>query len=191
MDLLDAVVAERGWVPVAEVLRVNYRTLALCCDSREVSRRMRQALLDFRDSDAADEHGDVAPELAGGDAVERDGDVLERLVAALEAENAGLRELADSRAGRSEELEWRVAALEGDEPQPGSAAALDAGRHGAGDKHGDDQGQSRQGDLAPSPAEARYARRRRGYAAAATRRGIRLRPSGGTGCRVAPAAGGR
>ncbi len=50
MDLLDAVVAERGRVPAAEALGVNYRTLAFCCDSRQVSRRMRQALLDLRDA---------------------------------------------------------------------------------------------------------------------------------------------
>ena len=135
MDLLNAVVAERGLVPAAEVLGVNYRTLAFCCDSRQVSRRMRQALLDFRDSDAADGHGDVLPELAGGDAAKRDGDTLERRVAALEAENAGLRELAEAQAGRLEELERRVAAMEGDARRPGSAAALDAGRHCAGDEH--------------------------------------------------------
>ena len=140
LDLLDAVVTERGRVPAAEVLGVNYRTLALCCDSREVSRRMRQALLDFRDSDAADEHGNVAPELADGNAVERDGDALEGRVARLEAENAGLRESADSQARRLEELERRVAALEGDARQPGGAAALDAGRHCAGDEHVDVQG---------------------------------------------------
>ncbi len=149
MDLLDAVVMERGRVPAAEVLGDNYRTLVLCCDSRQVSRRMRQALLDFRDSDADDEHGNVAPELADGNAVERDGDALEGRFARLEAENAGLRESADSQARRLEELERRVAALEGDARQPGSAAALDAGRHGAGDEHGDDRSQSRQGDWRP------------------------------------------
>ncbi len=149
MDLLDAVVTERGRVPAAEVLGVNYRTLALCCDSRQVSRRMRQALLDFRDAGGADEHRDVAPELAGGDAVERDGDALERRVARLEAENAGLRELADSQARRLEELERRVAALEVDERQPGRVTALDVGRRCADEEHRDDQGQSRQGDWRP------------------------------------------
>ena len=117
MDLLDAVVAERGRVPAAEVLGVNYRTL------------------EFRDASAADGHGDVAPEVGDGNAEERDGDVLERRVKALEAANAGLRELADSRAGRLEELERRVAALEGDARQPGSpgrVTALPVGRHGAG-----------------------------------------------------------
>ncbi len=149
LDLLDTLVAERGRVPAAEVLGVNYRTLALCCDSREVSRRMRQALLDFRDAGAADEGGDVAPEVGDGNAGERDGDALERRVAALEAENAGLRELVDSQAGRLEELERLVAGMEGEAQQPASAAALDAGRHGAVDEHGDDQGQIRQEDWRP------------------------------------------
>ena len=76
LDLLDVLVAERGRVPAAEVLGVNYRTLALCCDSREVSRRMRQALVDFRDAGANDEHGDVAPEVGDGNAGERDGETL-------------------------------------------------------------------------------------------------------------------
>ena len=48
MDLLDALVVERGRVPAAQVLGVNYRTLALCCDSRQSSRRMRPALVEFR-----------------------------------------------------------------------------------------------------------------------------------------------
>ena len=67
-------------------------------------------------------------------------DVLERRVAALKAENAGMRELLDSQASRLEELERRVATLEGDERQPGSAAALDAGRRSSCEC-GDDQGQ--------------------------------------------------
>ena len=70
-------------------------------------------------------------------------------MARLEVENAGFRDLADSQAGRLDELERRVAALEGDARQPGSAAALDAGRHGAGDEHGDDQGQDPDRDWHP------------------------------------------
>jgi len=50
LDLLDALVEARGRVPAAGVLGVNYRTLALCCDSRQVSLRMRQALVDFRNA---------------------------------------------------------------------------------------------------------------------------------------------
>ena len=119
MDLLDGLVAERGRAHTAEVLEVNYRTLALCCDSRQVSRRMWQALLDLRDSGESGGHGDVAPEVGGGNTGERDGDDLERRVAALEVENAELRELADSQAGRLVGFERRVAALEGEERQPG------------------------------------------------------------------------
>jgi len=47
LDLLDALVEERGRVPAALVLGVKYHTLAICCDSRQASRRMRRALLGF------------------------------------------------------------------------------------------------------------------------------------------------
>ena len=49
-DLLDALVDEQGRVPAARVLGVNYRTLSHCCDSRQVSRRTRQALAALRDA---------------------------------------------------------------------------------------------------------------------------------------------
>ena len=42
-----------------------------------------------------------------------------------------------------------MAALEGDERQPGSATALDAGRHGIGDERGDAQGQDPNNDWRP------------------------------------------
>ncbi len=45
-DLLDTLVEERGRLPAAQVLEVNYRTLALSCDSRQVSRRMDAAGVD-------------------------------------------------------------------------------------------------------------------------------------------------
>ena len=48
LDLLDALVEERGRVAAADALGVNFRTLATCCDSRRVSLRMRRALVDFR-----------------------------------------------------------------------------------------------------------------------------------------------
>ncbi len=117
LDLLNVLVAERGRVSAARVLTLNYPTLALCCDSREVSRRMRQALVDFRDAGAADEGGDVAPEVGDGNAGELDGDALERRVARLDTENARFREFVDSQARRLEELERRVAAMEGDAQQ--------------------------------------------------------------------------
>ena len=121
LDLLDALVEERGRVPAAQVLGVNYRTLALCCDSREVSRRMRRALVEFR------ERGGVG----GGEAGDGDGDgpldgnvaALRQRVAELEEENAQLRELADDQARQLELLTRRLAALE-DSRQSGDAAEV-------------------------------------------------------------------
>jgi len=52
-------VEERGRVPATQALAVNYCTLTLCCDSRQVSRRMGRALLEFRN---ADEAGDGEPD---------------------------------------------------------------------------------------------------------------------------------
>lgn len=59
MDLLDVLVEERGRVSATQALAVNYCTLTLCCDSRQVSRRMGRALLEFRN---ADEAGDGEPD---------------------------------------------------------------------------------------------------------------------------------
>ena len=67
----------------------------------------------------------------GDDAAGMDSESLERQVAALEAENRGLRELAEGQARQLEELARRVAALEG-RKQVRDAEAVDAG---------DDQGQ--------------------------------------------------
>ena len=47
-DLPDALVEERGRVAAAQTLGVNHRALAVCGDSRQVFRRMRQGLLDCR-----------------------------------------------------------------------------------------------------------------------------------------------
>ena len=47
LDLLDALVQERGRVAAADALRVNYRTMATCCHIRRVSRRMRRTLVEF------------------------------------------------------------------------------------------------------------------------------------------------
>ena len=67
LDLLDALVDEHTRVPAARVLEVNYRILAICCDSRQVSRRMRLALVEFRDrgdddgGETEDVDGDAPP----------------------------------------------------------------------------------------------------------------------------------
>ncbi len=47
LDLLDALVEERGRVPAVEVLGVNYLTLALRCDARQVSRLMQSPMVEF------------------------------------------------------------------------------------------------------------------------------------------------
>ncbi|MCY3691916.1 MAG: hypothetical protein OXH30_07945, partial [Chloroflexi bacterium] len=135
MDLLDALVEERGRVPAAQVLGVNYRTLALCCDSREVSRRMRRALVEFRDRGGS---GDGETEDGNGEGpLDGDRAVLRQRVAELEDENAELRDLADDRARQLEELTRRLAALE-DSRRPGDAAEdVDAD---ADDDHENEQG---------------------------------------------------
>ena len=113
---------ERGRVPAAEALGVNYRTLVSCCDSRRISRRMRQALVDFGDAggDALGrvDRGEAPDDVDGDDPQGYDGDALVQRVAALEEENAELRELVDQQTGQLEELARRIAALEGSQ-QPG------------------------------------------------------------------------
>ena len=42
LDLLDALVEQRGKVAAAKALGVNYRTVTACYDSRRVSPRMRR-----------------------------------------------------------------------------------------------------------------------------------------------------
>ena len=78
-------------MPAAEALRVNYRTLALCCDSREVSRRMQQALPDFGMRAELMGTGTLRRRLPTVTLVKVDGDALEQRVAALVAKKAGLR----------------------------------------------------------------------------------------------------
>lgn len=105
LELLDALVEEQGRVPAARVLGVNYRTLANCCDTRRVSRRMRQALVAFRDAGGVDD----------GSETEEQGDILAQRVAELELENAGLRELVAERERELGELRRQMADLQGAE----------------------------------------------------------------------------
>ena len=132
LDLLDVLVEERGRVPAAQVLGVNYRTLALCCDSRQVSRRMRRALVEFRDRGGS---GAGETEVGDGDGPpDGDGAALRQRVAELEDENAELQELADEQARQLEELTRRLAALEDGQQSDDSADVVDAD-----DAHGHDQ----------------------------------------------------
>ena len=125
LDLLDALVSDRGRTTAARALGVNYRTMMNCHDSRRVSRRMRQALMDFRDEGGVG--GDELDLADGDDAVGMGSESLEQRVGALEAENRGLRELAEGQGRQLEEWGSRVAALEGREGQPGGAEAETAG----------------------------------------------------------------
>lgn len=90
---------------------MNYSTMMNCYESLRVSRQMRQALAEFRDAD--DEPGDVD----GDDAAGMESESLERRVAALEADNRGLRELVEGQARQLEELVRRVAEMEGTKQQ--------------------------------------------------------------------------
>ena len=129
LDLLDVLVDDRGRVAAAKALGVNYRTLVNCYNSRrvsrQVSRRMRQVLQEFRDAGGVggDDPGDVDDDDVSG--IEHES--LERRVAVLEDENRGLRELVESQADQLEELVRLVAALEGREGKLGEAEAEPAG----------------------------------------------------------------
>ena len=124
LDLLDALVSDRGRTAAARALGVNYRTMMTCYDSRRVSRRMRQALAEFRD--ATDAGDDVEQKVVDGDdAAGMESEFLEKRVEALEAENRALRETVESQAGQLEELGRRVAELEGTEQQADDTEAVD------------------------------------------------------------------
>jgi len=135
LDLLDALVQERGRVPAAQALGVNYRTLALCCDTREVSRRMRRALVEFRDRGGSG--GGETEDGNGEGPLDGDRAVLRQRVAELEDENAELRDLADDQARQLEELTRRLAALEDSRRPADAAEGVDAD---ADDDHENDQG---------------------------------------------------
>ena len=60
MDLRDALVEERGRAPTAERLGMNQRTVAVCCGCRQASRRVRQAVPEFRDAGVAGGNASVS-----------------------------------------------------------------------------------------------------------------------------------
>ena len=142
-DLLEALVEVRGRAPAAEVLRVNYRTLAFCRDSRQVSRWMRRALLEFRN---ANNTGSGDTEGGDGDRPPNGGmAALEQRVSDLEHENSQLRDLADEQTRQMEEWAHRVAALDGGR-QPGGDSEGNAGD----DVHVDEPKEDRTGDTGQS-----------------------------------------
>ena len=130
MDLLDALVSDRGRVAAAEAPGVNYRTLVRCGQSRRVSRRMRQVLQEFRDSQDV---GDDGQGVVTGDGAGEDKGKTLRDLAALEQENRGLRETVEAQAEELEALRQRVAELGEQGPPPGRADAVDGGQGQPGD----------------------------------------------------------
>ena len=117
LDLLDALVESRGKVAAAEALRVNYRTMTNCYDSRRVSRRMRRALQEFRDARG------VEVEVGDGDDVSTDSQVeaLGKRAAELEEENRELRELVEAQSVQLEALQGQISGLEEEEHSAGDA----------------------------------------------------------------------
>lgn len=119
LDLLDALVESRGKVAVAEALGVNYRTMVTCYESRHVSRRMRKALREYRDTGVddgdgqGDEVGDIAEKMAA----------LEERVMALEETHSALAENIEAQGKQLAELEGKIEGLEEEEPQQGEADA--------------------------------------------------------------------
>ena len=123
LDLLDALVKDRGKVAAAEALGVNYRTLAACQDARHVSRRMRKALERYRDAAAADgddpasdDVGDIAEKLAA----------LEERVTAVEEENRALKETVEAQAEQLAQWESQGGAPEDEEGRRVEADASQA-----------------------------------------------------------------
>ena len=122
LDLLDALVNDRGRTAAARALGVNYRTMMNCYDSRRVSRRMREALGDFHAARGPVD-ADEAVRGDGGTAATGDAASLERKVAELEEENRRLRETVADQAHRLEELELRTAAPDAIGDQGGDTGA--------------------------------------------------------------------
>ena len=121
LDLLDALVNDRGKVAAAEALGVNYRTMVACYESRRVSRRMRRALEEYRDAAivdgddlASDEAGDISEKVVA----------LEERVMALEEAHSALVETIEARAKQLTELERKVEGREDEERQPCKADAV-------------------------------------------------------------------
>ena len=108
LDLLDALVNDKGKVAAADALGVNYRTMVTCYESRHVSRRMRRALAEFRDKhgdggdEQDDEAGDVAEKIAA----------LEERVAAMEEAHGALVETVEAQAKQLTELQRNVGGSE-------------------------------------------------------------------------------
>ena len=113
LELLDALVEQRGKVAAAEALGVNYRTMVACQESRHVSRRMRRALEGYRDSAIGDVDGLASDE---ADDISEKVAALEERVMALEEAHGALEETVEAQAKQLTELEGKVEGMEEGEP---------------------------------------------------------------------------
>ena len=131
LDLLDALVNDRGPTGAAEALGVNYRTVSRCQRSRRVTRRMREMLEEFRDAQDVSDQGLGA---GGGYGVEDDAsESPQDLVAALERENRELRETVEAQAVELEALRRQVSEQEEREQPTAGDDAVDGGQGQTGD----------------------------------------------------------
>ena len=131
LDLLDALVDGRGRVAAAEALGMNYRTVARCQQSRRVSRRMRQVLEEFRDSQDV---ADAGPGIVAGDGSGEDTEEPpQEGTVALEDENRKLRGRVEAQAEELEALRMQVAELEERARSPNVADAVDGGQRQPGE----------------------------------------------------------
>ena len=126
LDLLDALVNDRGPTGAAEALGVNYRTVTRCRQSRRVSQLMRQVLAEFRDSQG---DGGDGPGVVTGDSAEEDqGESPGHRAAQLERENRELRETVEAQAVELEALRRQVAELGQQEQRADEDDTVDGGQ---------------------------------------------------------------
>ncbi len=104
MEQLEELVRQRGRVKAAELLGVNFRTLAGSIESGKLSRRMKEALEQMVETD------DFSDEFAD-DPVD-DSEELEKRVEVLEEEVRSLRQVVDEQEEGTRELAQRVEKLE-------------------------------------------------------------------------------
>jgi len=121
LDLLDALVNDRGPTAAAEALGVNYRTVTRCRQSRRVTLRMRQVLEEFRDSqDVGDDGSGVGAGVEDGA-----GESPHDRTAELERENRNLRATVEAQAVELEALRRQVSELEERDQMPDEGHEVD------------------------------------------------------------------
>ena len=104
LEQLKELARQRGRVKAAQLLGVNFRTLAPSIESGKLSRRMREALEQMAETD------DFSDEFNGGPV--DDSEELEKRVEALEEEVRSLRQVVEEQAEGTRELAHRVEKFE-------------------------------------------------------------------------------